>query len=86
MTKVPMKHAARRHGLESAVPAQALGWGQNRTGPWMHNNESSVMSKQHEATLGPSGYPTEASVLECSAERGQASPGRRQDVEMQSEI
>lgn len=52
----------------------------------MHNKESPMMSKQHEATLGPSRYPPEASVWERSAERGQASPGRRQEVDMRSEI
>lgn len=44
-SKVSIKQVELRHGLDCAVLAQALGWGQDRTGPWLHNWEPSMMAK-----------------------------------------
>lgn len=72
VTKVPVKQEELRHGLDSAALAQTLEWGQDSTGPCLHNWELSMTAKQHEATLEPSGMSTTSLSLKVPCREGAA--------------
>lgn len=72
VTKVPVKQEELRHGLDSAALAQTLEWGQDSTGPCLHNWELSIIAKQHEATLKPSGMSTISLSLKVPCREGAA--------------
>ena len=72
MTKVPVKQEELRHGLDSAVLAQALEWTQGSTGPWLHNWELSIKAEHHEAALRPSRMSTRSRSLKVPCREGAA--------------